>query len=216
MAMIEPSLTPATRSHSSTKTCPRPRGSSSARRTCSGSCCRKLSTRSRPPFPAAHIVRPQGTVCVPSFVCTAMLSAVTLLTCVPVRTSMPCEVRALYASSCKSGPNIGSKALPRCTKTILTYWTRFGCSFCKSFLTKSLNSPQNSHPVGPPPTVTKVRSFLFSSSDVPGKSASSKHSVTRRRIRRASWICFRKKQCSSTPGTPIEEVFVPMATTSAS
>ena len=68
-----------------------------------------------------------------------------------------------------------------------------GYHLITSFLTKSYNSEANSTDVGPPPTITKVRSRLASSFEHVGLLARSKHSISLLRIARECSSYFKKK-----------------------
>lgn len=87
-----------------------------------------------------------------------------------------------------------------------------------SFVTKSWSSPANSTDVGPPPTITKVSSFLASSSVQDGLLALSKHSISLLRIARECSNYFRKNTWGlfSMPETPNVFVSLPGASTSLS
>ena len=122
-----------------------------------------------------------------------------------------CTVRVYYKdklswgvvlTTCSTLSKALSMLVPELTKTIRMNLAKCGYSPCNSSARKSVNSPANSTPVGPPPTTANVSNSLNWSSVVLGREASSKLSRILVFILRTSSISLMNEQCSTTPARP--------------
>mmetsp|Transcript_811 Transcript_811/g.1910 ORF Transcript_811/g.1910 Transcript_811/m.1910 type:complete len:205 (-) Transcript_811:457-1071(-) len=102
------------------------------------------------------------------------------------------------------------------TSLMLTSFLSFGNCDLRSSWSRSASSAAYSTPVGPPPTTTKLSSFLRSSALCPGLHALSKESMMAPRIALASFISLRKCAFCSTPGVLKVLLSAPTATTNLS
>mmetsp|Transcript_20963 Transcript_20963/g.49585 ORF Transcript_20963/g.49585 Transcript_20963/m.49585 type:complete len:394 (-) Transcript_20963:150-1331(-) len=115
-----------------------------------------------------------------------------------------------------SAENIPSILPVASTSWMFTSSFSFGNCCFKSSCSKSASSAAYSTPVGPPPTTTKLSSFLRASAVWPGLQALSNESMIAPRIALASFISLRKWAFSSTPGVLKVLLSAPTATTSLS